>query len=146
MFPPEWNDYRVRGRSAAQAPKLDQRRFCPITIKKNIRRESSNNAVKDVTKEESGLRGLGFGSTPGKGRFVTKLISTINWSVGVLEYWKTEHMTNICQESNLRLTGFSSFGAQEPQTITPILHHSLVFSRQSLLILTWLRDRDLILE
>jgi len=59
-------------------------------------------------------RGHGFGSTPGRGRFLTELLSTFNWSVGVLEYWKTEHMTNICRESNPRLTGFSSFVAQEP--------------------------------
>jgi len=28
--------------------------------------------------------GSGFGSIPGKGRFVTELISTFNWRVGVL--------------------------------------------------------------
>gem|GEM_PF-3995812 len=67
----------------------------------------------DISKE-SGPRGPGFGSTPGRGRFMTELLSTFNWSVGVLEYWKTEHMTNIFRESNPRLTGFYSLGAQEP--------------------------------
>jgi len=55
------------------------------------------------------------------GRFVTELISNFKWSVGVLEYWKTEHMTNIYRESNPRLTGFSSFGAK---SLRPLLHHS----------------------
>jgi len=37
-------------------------------------------------------------SNPWKGRFVTDLISASYWSIGVLEYWKTEHTTNIYQE------------------------------------------------
>jgi len=32
------------------------------------------------------------------GRFVTDLISAFYWSIGVLEYWTTEHTTNIYQE------------------------------------------------
>jgi hypothetical protein len=65
--------------------------------------------------------GSGFGSIPGRGHLVTELNQSL---AGVLEYWKTEHIINISLESNPRLTGFSSFGAQEPSTINPLLPYS----------------------